>query len=132
MCPHLIKKVVGGLSDMLRHIFHLVTDGAIAMCSVGVPLALHGGVLALFAKIAIVLIDPDGQRQNFDWKCACSTSPCMCCNNVRMKGHPCMDGHVDICCTDDRLFRRMEQETLLGFVGVVAGAHASMVAPQIT
>jgi len=112
--------IEGGWSSVLRSFLRRMLLGRHSFMTVGVPLKLHGEYFMLYARLEVLLSDADGLRISLDWRGANSIRPCFKCRNVWSRGYGTDDGHVDITCGDDRLFKAQDEATLEGYVEVMA------------
>ena len=117
---------------MLAYIFRLLLLETLAVRRVGVPLMLNGQSFMLYADVHACITDLDGIRMCLDWRGAGSIRSCFKCSNVWGKGNRCIDGHVDITCTEHDRFTPYSEELLRDCIDVISAAHAEKESGRMT
>ena len=87
MRSHMIDKIQGGWSHVLRKVMEDMFFGPEGLSTVGAPIVVHGRDRILFCRIAAVLSGGDGLRQALGWRGAGSMKPCFRHFNLWREDH---------------------------------------------
>ncbi len=133
---HELKRIQGFFSAVLRRHLRrqLLGDGSShgGLATSGVPLTLAGGIVAIFARLAVMSSDGEGHALSCDWRGASGFKPCLHCDNVLKRDSGIAPGEfVEVTCTDVTRFRKRSRGGLLAELRLLSDAHRARSAGRI-
>lgn len=121
----LIKKCMGGWSNILSRYLLLHLSGATGVQTAGVVVTSNGQSFLIFAKLVTLISDGEGLKFALDWKGPSGLKPCFKHHNVWAKGSDLAHravGHVELTCANPAEFKRFTKAEFESSVDTVLEA----------